>query len=260
MEINTRARAPLKPQTTVQLAWALLRQDLRTNKRYLLFTILFMMFIGIGLSNFLQRLNSDTLMDNYIQEPFFVMCIMLLGTYYNRASIYYYQDNSYVQQLFYWRTLPIPNLAILLYRVLGGLLSIPINSLLMLVPMCLLADYYSAKDSDLSVQTFLVLVLTLLGCCFIYISLTIRMEFTIEGKRMFYYINIGMVVCYFVFLLIQIMMQINFKIHILQWLWNFSAAWGWCSPLLWGSLVLSILLSWLILYRTYKRMVLRDVA
>lgn len=116
--------------TIIKQAWKITRHDFRNNPYVMLWTLLFIAYLGFTMS-FAVSVHWDE-RGNLSPVADFIMLVLIpfLGFIYNRRAFKYLQEDSYTHMLAFFRTLPIPMNAVIMSRIQQALLAFVMNSVI----------------------------------------------------------------------------------------------------------------------------------
>lgn len=121
-------------------AWVIVKKEIRADKVYLLWNVIFMVYSGCAVS--LMRYGD--LRDSGELNPFidFIMLltILLTGFFFSRRSFNYIKEDSYTHMLFYYRTLPIPVVTVMKSRIFYMGIAFLFNGIILFGTLRLLSD------------------------------------------------------------------------------------------------------------------------
>lgn len=119
--------------TIMKQAWMITRQDFRNNPYVMLWTLLFIMYLGVTMSFVVSMQLGDSAALNPAADFVMLVLIPFLGFIYNRRAFKYLQEDSYTHMLAFLRILPIPVSAVIISRIQQAVLAFIVNSVLFFI-------------------------------------------------------------------------------------------------------------------------------
>lgn len=213
---------------TLKDAWMMMKKDLKSEKKYLIWSIIFAVYMGGMLSLLISGDQETSPYLNPVADLMFLLLLPFLGFYFSRRSFKYLTDDSYTQMLAYFRTLPISNHVVLAFRILQMAFAFVLNSIFFFIILYLLAD----PLHQLSVDRYIAFALTWIGYGMIMTGPYIYFEFLNHGKAYFWLSMIIMVVS----IVISVIIKLSGG-NLLLYTIESSDRWSLLSPLMWGTFI-----------------------
>ncbi len=109
------------------------RQDFRNNPYVMLWTLLFIMYLGFTMSFVVSMQLGESGALNPAADFVMLVLIPFLGFIYNRRTFKYLQEDSYTRMLAFLRILPIPVSAVIMSRIQQAVLAFIVNSVVFFI-------------------------------------------------------------------------------------------------------------------------------
>jgi len=237
--------------TVIRDAWVIFKKDIKMDKMLLIFSFLFMGYIGFTISMFLGREYQDNKQFIPIADIMMLIMIPMLGFYYSKKSFKYMTDDSYTQMLVYLRTLPISPKVIMCYRYIQMVIAFAMNSVIV---FSIIYGVSNQLRSEISIGNYICFALTWIGYALAVTGIYIHFEFTNSGRKYFW--------------LSLVMLVITVIVGITSWLlggnlllytMKMSDEWGILSPVMWGALVGGMISLAIMGKLTFRRLQNRDL-
>lgn len=234
-------------------AWVILKKDLRGDRLYLIWNVVFMLYTGLMISvMFVPSVKAAEVFLNPMSDFFMLMIIPVTGFFFSRRSFSYIKDDSYTQMLRYYRTLPIPLSVIMKGRILQLVMAMLFNGIFFYTTVYLVSSNLS---SELRLGQFLALSLTWTGFGLMMNGIYICFEFLMRGRT---YLLVTLVLMIGVGMFAFVVAW--FGGNVTQFSIEMSKQYSLLSPLMWGVLALGILVLILCCNLTQRKLVKRDLA
>lgn len=214
-------------------AWFIFTRDMRKDRLYLIFSVVFMIYTGFMLTAMIHSRIEAQFILNPIVDLMMMMMIPLIGFYFTRRSFCYIKEDSYSQMLMYYRTLPIPTEAIMISRYIQMGIAIILNGIFLFGVMYLIPFGLS----DMSFMNYLVFALTWVGFAIMINTIYIYFEFLHNG-RMYLIQTFAVMLCSIIPALIIAALGGNLVLYSIEC----SERYGFASPLMWGSLIMGFIM------------------
>ncbi|WP_410770904.1 hypothetical protein [Fontibacillus sp. BL9] len=233
-------------------AWAIFLKDLRVDRMYLIWNVIFMIYTG-GMIGLMLRGREEA---GHVLDPMadFLILILIpfLGFYFSRRSFSYIKEDSYTQMLLYYRTLPISEKTIMKSRLIQLVSALLFNGLIL---FSVIYSIFLVFDIEITLVQYLTFALTWIGYSLAMNGLFIHLEFTRKGRTylwltflLMFIVGLGTVAIAW------------FDGSLLDMTMDFSKRYGLRSPLMWGVLAGGIVLLGTLSSITRKTMHKRDLA
>lgn len=238
--------------TIMKQAWAITRQDFRNNPYSLLWTLLFIMYLGVTMSVVVSIQLGESGALNPAAD--FVMLVLppLLGFVYNRRIFKYLQEDSYTHMLAFLRILPIPVSAVIMSRIQQTILAFIVNGVVFFSILFTLSGTLRVYAGT---GFFVSFALTWIGYGMLIQAIYMYLEFLKKAKAYFWLSLVIMLICGMISVIVRI-----YGANLVSITAAFSKEWQLLSPVMWGALAigsLAILASYRI---TLSKLVKRDLA
>ncbi|RCX16161.1 ABC-2 family transporter [Fontibacillus phaseoli] len=233
-------------------AWAIFLKDLRIDRMYLLWSVIFMIYTG-GMIGVMLR-GREAAGDVLDPMADFLMLILtpFLGFYFSRRSFSYIKEDSYTQMLLYYRTLPISDKTIMVSRLIQLVSALLFNGLIL---FSVIYSIFLVFDIEITLVQYLAFALTWIGYSLAMNGLFIHLEFTRKGRT-------------YLWLTILLMIFMGGGAFVFTWFdgsllnltLDFSKRYGLLSPLMWGVLAGGVIVLGVSSSITRRTMHKRDLA
>ncbi|MGW8958568.1 hypothetical protein [Paenibacillus sp. NPDC055715] len=234
--------------TIMKQAWMITRQDFRNNPYVMLWTLLFIMYLGVTMSVVV----SMQLTLNPAADFVMLLLIPFLGFFYNRRAFKYLQEDSYTHMLVFLRILPIPVSAVIMSRIQQAVLAFIVNSVVFFI---LLFTFSGMLWVYAGTGFFVSFGLTWIGYGMLIHAIYIHLEFLKKGKAYFWLTLVIMLICGIIAIVIRI-----FGVNLVSTTAYFSKEWQLLSPVMWGALAVGAIGMFVSYRMTLRRLMKRDLA
>ncbi|MEF2966198.1 hypothetical protein V3851_10185 [Paenibacillus sp. M1] len=232
-------------------AWAIFMKDLRIDRLYLLWNVIFMVYMGVMLSIMFQPRVEENLLIHPTVDFLMLLLFPLIGFYFSRRSFNYFKEDSYTQMLLFYRTLPIPVSTIIKSRLIQLFTAILFNGLILFATIYFLSNVFDLK---LSLEQYIAFALTWIGFSLAVNGVYIYLELTCKGRTYLWATFLIVIVSVLVSIVVSLYGGSLFKISL-----NLSRGYGLLSPLMWGALAGGLLILGLLSGATRRKLVRRDL-
>ncbi len=233
-------------------AWAIFAKDLRVDRMFLIWNVIFMIYTGGMMGIMFQgRLEAGQLLDP-VADFFLLGIIPMTGFYFSRRSFSYIKEDSYTQMLLYYRTLPIPDITIMRSRIIQLVSAILFNGLILFSIIYIVLNVF---DIEITLAQYLAFVLTWIGYALAVNGLLIHLELTRKGRTYLWLTFLFMAIVG-----LGAVVVAWFDGSLIEWTLDFSRRYGLLSPLMWGGLGGGIILLGVTSTITRRTMHKRDLA
>ncbi|MFD3261466.1 hypothetical protein ACE3MQ_22990 [Paenibacillus lentus] len=110
--------------------WFIFKKDFMLDRWYFIWNVLFMLYIALMISAMVNPHGEGTSILNSMADFMFLTLIPTMGFYFSRRSFNYIKEDSYTRMLHYYRTFPIPNIAIMKGRVIQLIIAMIFNAII----------------------------------------------------------------------------------------------------------------------------------
>jgi len=237
--------------TIIKQAWKITRQDFRNNPYVMLWTLLFIAYLGFTMS-FAVSVHWDE-RGNLSPVADFIMLVLIpfLGFIYNRRSFKYLQEDSYTHMLAFFRTLPIPMNAVIMSRIQQALMAFVVNSVIFFTLLFTLSATFRVYAST---GFFVSFALTWIGYGMLIQAIFIHLEFLKKGKSYFWLSIVIMLICGMVSIIVRVC-----GTNLVSLTAFYSKEWQLLSPVMWGALLAGALGIWMSYRVTQRKLMKRDL-
>ncbi|MGG6313143.1 hypothetical protein [Paenibacillus macerans] len=231
-------------------AWVIFYKDLRSDRLFLIWNVIFMLYISLFLG-FMVRSSAET---GFVLNPMadFLMLSMIpfTGFFFSRRSFSYLKEDSYTQMLRYYRTLPIPLKTIMRSRLIQLGAMMLFNGIIFYVVF-----YAIGLRRELDLGGFIAFALTWTGYGLFINGAFIYYELLKKGKV-------------YLWMSLVLMAVFGFTAYAIDWFggnlmsftMDYSGRYVLLSPLMWGALVGGVLGLSLFGAMTRRKLAMRDLA
>lgn len=210
--------------------WFIFKRDFRLDRWYLIWNVTFMLYIGFIGSAMIHPHGDATRILNPVADFMFLTLIPITGFYFSRRSFSYIKEDSYTRMLHYYRTLPIPVIAIMKGRVIQLITAMIFNALVF-YPVF----YLISRNADGMLQSagqLAAFALTWTGYGLLINGVYIYLEFLNHGRK---YLWISFALLFVTGILAFLVRW--FGGNLLLFTLEQSARYSLLSPLMWGALI-----------------------
>nr|WP_252361648.1 hypothetical protein [Paenibacillus terrae] len=233
-------------------AWMITRQDFRNNPYVMLWTLLFIMYLGVTMSFVVSMQLGDSAALNPAADFVMLVLIPFLGFIYNRRAFKYLQEDSYTHMLAFLRILPIPVSAVIISRIQQAVLAFIVNSVLFFILLFTLSGTLRVYAGT---GFFVSFALTWVGYGMLIQAIYIHLEFLKKGKAYFWLSLVIMLVCGIIAMAVRI-----YGVNLVSTTAYFSKEWQLLSPVMWGALAAGAIGMFVSYRMTLRRLMKRDLA
>ncbi|WP_025715775.1 hypothetical protein [Paenibacillus sp. 1-18] len=233
-------------------AWTITRQDLRNNPYALLWTLLFIMYLGFTFSFVVSMQLGKSGALNPAADFVMLVLIPILGYIYNRRTFKYLQEDSYTHMLAFLRILPIPVSAVIMSRIQQAVLAFIVNGVVFFTILFTVSGTLRVYAGTGFILSF---ALTWIGFGMLVHAIYMYLEFLKKGKAYFWLSLAIMLICGIVAIVVRI-----YGANLVSITAFYSKEWQLLSPVMWGALaagVIGMLVSYQI---TLRKLIKRDLA
>ncbi|MHA0857114.1 hypothetical protein ACH8E3_09555 [Paenibacillus sp. CMAA1364] len=223
---------------------------MRSDKYLIIYSILFMGYIGLILGTLVVEMYDPKDTFNPSVDILFLTLIPMLGFYFSRHAFKYLTEDSYTQMLIYLRTLPISPQVIMCYRYIQMLIAFAINGVIVFS----IIYGFGRLGTGVSIGDYICFTLTWIGYALAVTGIYIHLEFTCSGKKYFWMSMVIMGASVIVGMTIQL-----FDGNLLLYTLRMSQEWGTRSPVMWGALLVGVISLALMRKLTIRRLQERDL-
>ncbi|WMT41565.1 ABC-2 transporter permease [Paenibacillus sp. D2_2] len=232
-------------------AWVIFKKDLYTDRMYLIWNAIFMIYGGAMFSFMLYSVDHADTNIHPLADYLMLMMVPMIGFFFSRRSFNYLKEDSYTRMLCYYRTLPIPVKTVMKSRYVQLVFTIIFNSIILFSTIYFVFIFL---NKEMSVIEYISFALTWIGYALIINGLYIYLEFLKRGKIYFW---LGM-------LLMLSMVIITFAVAVLQgnlvkYTMDLSVRYALLSPIMWGTLLVGVLLLYFTGLLTIRKLTDRDL-
>ncbi|EHS59598.1 hypothetical protein [Paenibacillus sp. Aloe-11] len=233
-------------------AWAITRQDFRNNPYALLWTLLFIMYLGFTMSFVVSMEFGESGALNPAAD--FVMLVLtpFLGFIYNRRTFKYLQEDSYTHMLAFLRTLPIPVSAVIMSRIQQAIFAFIGNSVVFFILLFAVSGTLRAYAGP---GFFISFALTWIGYGMLIQAIYMYLEFLKRGKAYFWLSLIIMLICGMISIMVRI-----YGANLVSITAFYSKEWQLLSPVMWGALAAGVFGIFVSYRMTLHKLIKRDLA
>lgn len=228
------------------------RQDFRNNPYVMLWTLLFIMYLGVTMSFVVSMQLGDSAALNPAADFVMLVLIPFLGFIYNRRAFKYLQEDSYTHMLAFLRILPIPVSAVIISRIQQAVLAFIVNSVLFFILLFTLSGTLRVYAGT---GFFVSFALTWVGYGMLIQAIYIHLEFLKKGKAYFWLSLVIMLVCGIIAMAVRI-----YGVNLVSTTAYFSKEWQLLSPVMWGALAAGAIGMFVSYRMTLRRLMKRDLA
>ncbi|OMF81594.1 hypothetical protein [Paenibacillus glucanolyticus] len=239
-------------QQVLHNAMKIVKKDFASDKLQILWTILFMVYMGFAAS---------VIIDNQFEHlyersnPFIdfilVLYAPLLGYLFSRRSFRYLSEDSYTRMLYFYRSIPVPASAIFVSRIINSLIAYAINGIVFFGVMYAIGDHIR---SAMDIPSYIAFMLTWIGIGFLMTGPYIYWEHMCSGKAYFRNTLVVMVLTTGSVVLFNLL-----GYSLTDFIAKASIRWSLISPVMWGSLIIGLGAMLLMSNFTYTRQQTRDL-
>ncbi|MFD1177409.1 hypothetical protein ACFQ3W_14025 [Paenibacillus puldeungensis] len=233
-------------------AWIILKKDLRGDRLYLIWNVIFMLYTGLMISVMFRPSDEAKIYISPVSDFLMLMLIPVTGFFFSRRSFSYLKEDSYTQMLRYYRTLPIPLPVIMKSRILQLIAALLFNGIFFYTTIYLISSHLR---SELGLGQFLAMALTWTGYGLMMNGLYICFELLMKGRA-------------YLWMTLVSMIAVGLLAFVIDWFGGnvtlfsieMSKQYSLLSPLMWGVLALGILVLIVCCNLTQRKLVKRDLA
>lgn len=234
-------------------AWFIFKKDLRNDRLYLIWNVIFMLYVALMLGSLVGAREETDYIMNPMSDFLMLMMVPFTGFFFTRRSFNYIKEDSYTQMLRYYRVLPIPLKTVIRSRLIQLGAAMLLNGILFYGSLYLVT--YLMNGSGMGLGPYLGFCFTWMGYGLLINGLFIYFELLMKGKV-------------YLWLTFLIMLVLGVVAFVTNWqggnLFSFtldnSRRYVLLSPLMWGSLIGGGLGLALLCSVTLRRLTKRDLA
>lgn len=237
--------------TIMKQAWMITRQDFRNNPYVMLWTLMFIMYLGVTMSFVVSMQLGESGALNPAADFVMLVLIPFLGFIYNRRAFKYLQEDSYTHMLAFLRILPTPVSAVIMSRIQQTVLAFIVNSVVFFI---LLFTFSGTLRVYAGTGFFVSFALTWIGYGMLMHAIYIHLEFLKKGKAYFWLSLVIMLICGIIAIVVRI-----FGVNLVSTTAYFSKEWQLLSPVMWGALAAGAIGMFVSYRMTLRRLMKRDL-
>ncbi|MGO4790899.1 hypothetical protein AB4124_26165 [Paenibacillus sp. 2KB_20] len=234
-------------------AMKIVKKDFASDKFQLIWTILFMLYMGLSTS-FVINVQFEHL-EEY-NNPFvdFIMVLFapFVGFVFNRRSFKYLNEDSYTRMLYFYRSIPVPASAIFVSRIINSLIAFAINSIVFYGFIYAMGNHIR---SAMAIPEYIAFMLTWVGVGFLLTGPYIYWENMCSGKV---YLRNTALLNPLIAGSVAVLSLLGYSIF--EFVADASIKWGLLSPVMWGSLIVGLASMLLMSKLTCIRQQTRDLS
>ncbi|WP_435923830.1 hypothetical protein [Paenibacillus sp. DYY-L-2] len=233
-------------------AWVIFSKDLRIDRMYLIWNVIFMIYSGGMISMMIwSRDESGVRLLDPMADYLILMTVPMIGFYFSRRSFSYIKEDSYTKMLLYYKTLPIPAATIMKSRIIQLVTAMLFNGFIYFATIYLV---FMGMGDKLSFDNFLALAITWIGYATALNGPFIYFELSRTG-RVYLWLTfaIMLAVCVLAFIVAYL------GGNILNFTMESSKRYGLLSPVMWGVLAGGIFMLALFCKLTLRKLGMRDL-
>lgn len=220
-----------KLNNTWKDGWILFKRDLRQDRLYLIWNVIFMIYTAFMISGLATPTSRAGELMSPIGDFILLLVMPITGFYFSKRSINYIKEDSYTRMLHYYRTLPIPAITVMKGRVIQLLTALLFNGLFFYPVFYLVTGLSDGPIKHIG--ELLAFALTWTGYGLFINGIYIYFEFMNRGQKYFWISMVIMVA----------MAILTFLIHslggnVLVFTLEQSKRYSLLSPIMWGSLII----------------------
>ncbi|MCM3042616.1 hypothetical protein M3201_23450 [Paenibacillus motobuensis] len=234
-------------------AWIIFKKDVCSDRFYLIWNVLFMLYFGGMFSAMLYSVVKFDDAFRPLADCLMLVFIPMIGFYFSRRSFSYLKEDSYTQMLWYYHTLPIPVRTIMKSRYIQLVVAILFNGILFFGAIVFIF-WLGGLETSLSPVQYISFALTWIGYALFINGLYIHMEFLNRGRIYFWLSCVLMLSMVVVSVVITL-----FHGNLLKYTIDISARYALLSPLMWGSLLIGALGAYWMGIQTIRKLNKRDL-
>lgn len=234
-------------------AMKIVKKDFASDKLQIIWTILFMLYMGFATSVVINVQFEH--LDEY-NNPFvdFIMVLFapFVGFLFNRKSFKYLNEDSYTRMLYFYRSIPVPASAIFVSRIINSLIAFAINSIVFYGIIYAIGNHLR---SVMDIPSYIAFMLTWVGVGFLLTGPYIYWESMSSGKV---YLRNTVILNFFIAGSVAVLSLLGYSIF--EFSANAAMQWGLLSPVMWGALIAGLASMMLMSKLTYTRQQTRDLS
>ncbi|MOA04396.1 hypothetical protein D3C78_1239470 [compost metagenome] len=207
-------------------------------------------YVGFMLGGIVNSGKEAEMIINPLMDIMILLLSPMIGFLLSRRSFNCLKEDSYSQMLIYFRSLPIPIEVVMLSRYIQMGVAIIFNGIIVYGMMYVLAF----SIGDIHVSEFLVFVLTWVGFTIMINALYIHFEYLTRGHTYLWFM-ILLMLCTGIAAIIVDALGGNVVRYTIQ----YSVKYGFASPLMWGTLIISIIMLTLLGRITKRKLEQRSI-
>lgn len=240
-------------QQVLHNAMKIVKKDFASDKLQMIWTILFMLYMGFATSVVINVQFEH--LDEY-NNPFvdFIMVLFapFVGFLFNRKSFKYLNEDSYTRMLYFYRSIPVPASAIFVSRIINSLIAFAINSIVFYGIIYAIGNHLRGV---MDIPHYIAFMLTWVGVGFLLTGPYIYWEHMCSGKV---YLRNTVLLNLLIAGVVAVLSLLGYSIF--EFVANASMKWGLLSPVMWGSLIAGLASMMLMSKLTYIRQQTRDLS
>lgn len=234
-------------------AWVIFRRDLQSDRMYLIWNVIFMLYISLMLGIFIGTREEAEYVMNPMGDFMMLMIVPFTGFFFTRRSFNYIRENSYTQMLRYYRVLPISLRTVLRRRLIQLGAAMLLNGILFYGGLYLVTYLMNSMMWDFG--AFLVFCFTWTGYSLLINGLFIFCELLTSGK-----VYLGLTFLLMLVLGGAALVMNLLDFNLLAFILESSRRYVILSPVMWCSLAIGGLGFTYLLSLTRRKLLQRDLA
>lgn len=232
-------------------AWVIFKKDLYTDRLFLIWNAIFMIYGGGMFSFMLYSVDKADTILHPMADFLMLMMMPMVGFFFSRRSFSYLKEDSYTQMLWYYRTLPIPVKTVMKSRYIQLVITTIFNGIILFSTIFFV---FMLENTDMSLIQFISFALTWIGYALFINGFYIYLEFSKKGKMYFWLsmlLMLGMVLITVVIAVLQG--------NLVKYTMDLSMHYALLSPIMWGTLLVGVLLLYFAGLLTTRKLTNRDL-
>ncbi len=234
-------------------AWVIFKKDVCSDRFYLIWNVLFMLYFGGMFSTMLYSVVHSDDAFHSLADCLMLVLIPMIGFYFSRRSFSYLREDSYTQMLWYYHTLPIPVRTIIKSRYLQLIAALLFNGTFFF-GVIFVIFWLGGLDINLGPFQYIAFALTWIGYALLINGLYIYMELLNKGKTYFWLSCVLMLSVVVISVVITLLHG-----NLLKYTMDVSARYALLSPLMWGTLLVGALGAYGMGLQTMRKLNKRDL-
>ncbi|WP_322923537.1 hypothetical protein [Paenibacillus campi] len=230
--------------------WLITKRELSVNRVMFIWCTVMMIYMGV-LVGFLYYLKDDQFLNYGLLDLLMLVTAPLLSIDYSRRSFRLMKDDTYRQQMIYFRSLPVPFAAVLGSRLQMMGIMLLYNSMLF---FGLIYMFGAHTIPGMTAGAYISFAITWIGLGLVISAIYVYLELTSSAKW------------YLFWSIISVMLMIGvaiagmiFKWHLSELVMTLALTEQLVSPLMWSALALAIVTLWLVFRSIDRKAKVRDL-